>query len=153
MVTVVDGPVPRRWGATVHQLSPEVRPAQAPEVAAHLARCGEVLIEWSPHHHRAIAVRLPPVEAALIARLVGTLRLDGAWELGDVTTRFDDGLERGDLVVAADDEAEVIRIVTTMREEGASYRSICDALTAAGLQPRRAKTWHPMVVRSIAGRN
>lgn len=56
-------------------------------------------------------------------------------------------------LVADDDEAEIIRIVTTMREEGASYRTICGGLTAAALRPRRAKTWHPMVIRSIAARH
>lgn len=93
MVTVVDGAVPRRWGAVGHQLAAEVRPTQAAEVAAHLSRQGEVLVGWEPHHRRAVAVRLPPFEAQLVARLVTALRLDGAWQLGDVAIRFDgDGL-------------------------------------------------------------
>ena len=50
-------------------------------------------------------------------------------------------------------ESQIVQIVLTMRATGASYRKICAALTAAGHQPRRAKEWHPMVVRSIAQRH
>ncbi len=58
----------------------------------------------------------------------------------------------GDLVTDADEEA-IITMVTSLRQQGASYRAICAALTAEGLPPRRARAWHPMVVRSIADRH
>jgi len=52
-------------------------------------------------------------------------------------------------LVEHNDEAKVVEMVVAMREGGASYRTICSALTAAGLEPCRAIDWHPMVVRSI----
>jgi DNA invertase Pin-like site-specific DNA recombinase len=55
-------------------------------------------------------------------------------------------------LVEEPDEAEIVETVLRMRRSGASYREIGSALTDAGLKPRRAKTWHPMVVRSIAQR-
>jgi len=48
------------------------------------------------------------------------------------------------------EEAEVVRLVQTLRSEGRSYRAICQALDGAGIKPRRAEHWHPAVVRSIA---
>jgi DNA invertase Pin-like site-specific DNA recombinase len=59
---------------------------------------------------------------------------------------------RADNAELVDDprEAEVVQMVMDMREAGASYREIAGALTAAGLKPRRAASWHPMVIRSIA---
>jgi len=51
------------------------------------------------------------------------------------------------------DEAEVVEMVTRLRRSGASFRAICQALTEAGLRPRRTETWHPMVVRSIVQRH
>ena len=51
------------------------------------------------------------------------------------------------------DEAEVVRMVIEARQGGASYREICILLTKAGLRPRRASAWHPMVVRSIVQRS
>lgn len=53
-------------------------------------------------------------------------------------------------LVASADEAEVVRLVGTLRSGGLSYRAICGALAAAGLRPRRAKEWHPGVIRAIA---
>jgi DNA invertase Pin-like site-specific DNA recombinase len=50
-------------------------------------------------------------------------------------------------------ESEIIRLVLSLRAEGASFRQICTALADAGYNPRRAKQWHPMVVRSIVQRH
>lgn len=61
--------------------------------------------------------------------------------------RADDGE-----LVSDTDEDEIIGMVTSLRQAGTSYRNIGAALTSAGFRPRRAKTWHPMVVRSIAER-
>ena len=47
-------------------------------------------------------------------------------------------------------EVEIVRLVSALRAEGQSYRAVCAALDEAGLIPRRAKQWHPAVVRSIA---
>ncbi len=51
------------------------------------------------------------------------------------------------------EEAAVVAMVTALRRDGASYRAICEALSQAGMRPRRAGTWHPMVVRNIARRS
>jgi len=51
------------------------------------------------------------------------------------------------------EETEIVRIVLSLRAGGASFRQICTALTNAGHQPRRAREWHPMVVRSIVERH
>lgn len=51
------------------------------------------------------------------------------------------------------EESVIVATVLTMRAAGASYRSIATALTDAGHQPRRANTWHPMVIRSIVQRH
>lgn len=50
-------------------------------------------------------------------------------------------------------EQRVVELVTTLRRKGESYRAIASALEAEGLRPRRAKTWQPAVVRSIALRS
>jgi DNA invertase Pin-like site-specific DNA recombinase len=47
-------------------------------------------------------------------------------------------------------EAPIIEMVGRLRAEGRSYREIATALEEAGLRPRRASSWQPMVVRSIA---
>jgi site-specific DNA recombinase len=59
----------------------------------------------------------------------------------------------GAALVDQPDEADVVQTVLSMRQQGASYREICAALTTAGLTPRRATTWHPTVVRSIVQRH
>jgi len=50
------------------------------------------------------------------------------------------------------EEVEVVRMIIEARRAGASYRQICSLLAGAGHTPRRAETWHPMVVRSIVQR-
>jgi DNA invertase Pin-like site-specific DNA recombinase len=49
-------------------------------------------------------------------------------------------------------EQVVVERVVELRRAGASYRAICQALTADGHKPRRAETWSPMTVRNIAVR-
>ena len=63
--------------------------------------------------------------------------------------------QRADETELVDDpgESEVVRLALTLRSAGASYRDICIALTEVGYKPRRAKQWHPMVVRSVVQRH
>jgi DNA invertase Pin-like site-specific DNA recombinase len=49
-----------------------------------------------------------------------------------------------------EEEAVVVERVLALRSQGRSYRQIASELEAAGLRPRRAARWHPMVVRAIA---
>jgi DNA invertase Pin-like site-specific DNA recombinase len=51
------------------------------------------------------------------------------------------------------EESEVVRMVLALRAAGSSYRAICESLADAGYRPRRARTWHPMVARSIVQRH
>jgi DNA invertase Pin-like site-specific DNA recombinase len=58
---------------------------------------------------------------------------------------------RADEAELVDDpeEAEIVKTVLTLRASGSSYRQIATALADAGHHPRRATTWHPMVIGSI----
>jgi DNA invertase Pin-like site-specific DNA recombinase len=53
-------------------------------------------------------------------------------------------------VVVDPGEARTVERVRELRAAGASYRAICETLTAEGFRPRRAEQWSPMVVRRIA---
>lgn len=53
------------------------------------------------------------------------------------------------LLVRSEEEEKVVMIVRQMRSRGLSYRTIARVLEEEGLHPRRARHWHPMVVRSI----
>jgi DNA invertase Pin-like site-specific DNA recombinase len=48
-----------------------------------------------------------------------------------------------------DAERDAIVLAVGLRRKGASLRTICRALTEAGLVPRRGQTWHPTVVARI----
>lgn len=86
---VVDGQPPRRWSAITHRLAADVRPSQAPEIAGHLARVGEVLVAFEPHGKRvAVGQAFAPVETDFRARLCAVIKCE-KWELGDTTVRFD----------------------------------------------------------------
>ena len=63
--------------------------------------------------------------------------------------------KRADEQDLVDDAAgvKVVQLVLDLRKTGASYREICLALTDAGYRPRRARSWQPMVVRSIVQRH
>ena len=50
-----------------------------------------------------------------------------------------------------DEQATIVRVVE-LRKAGVSYRAICQALDAEGFKPRKAATWSPMSVRSVAQR-
>lgn len=50
-------------------------------------------------------------------------------------------------------EQEVVRLILERRRAGHTYRSIAAALDAAGVRPRRARTWSAMTVRSIVLRH
>lgn len=52
-------------------------------------------------------------------------------------------------LVADHDEAEAVTMMAQLRAAGASYRTICAALAAAGHQPRRGGSWQPAVVRRV----
>lgn len=55
---------------------------------------------------------------------------------------------------AAPDESEqlAVRRIGELRATGASYREIAATLDREGLRPRKAQSWSPMTVRSIAQR-
>ena len=53
-------------------------------------------------------------------------------------------------LVAEPGEEEVIAVVSFLRDQGLSYRGICDHLTEAGYRPRGAARWHPATVRTLA---
>ena len=55
------------------------------------------------------------------------------------------------LTANAEEQAAVHQIVT-MRREGCSYRAIGAALERQGVRPKRGRTWHAKVIRSIARR-
>lgn len=49
-------------------------------------------------------------------------------------------------------EQEIVRLVRSLRDSGATYRAIGSALTAQGLPPR-GNAWNPKTIRSIAKAN
>jgi DNA invertase Pin-like site-specific DNA recombinase len=59
----------------------------------------------------------------------------------------------GGALVADPDEQRLVGRVAELRSQGQSYRAICAVLEAEGYEPRRAKRWSPVVVRSIAKRS
>jgi DNA invertase Pin-like site-specific DNA recombinase len=59
--------------------------------------------------------------------------------------------ESGGLVPASE-ELKAMRLARRMRRNGRSFREIATALTDAGHRPRRAKTWHPNVVKRLCER-
>lgn len=59
--------------------------------------------------------------------------------------------EGGELVGDAA-EQRALRRILELRRAGASYRAIVAALDAEGHRPKRARRWHPQVVRDIVER-
>jgi DNA invertase Pin-like site-specific DNA recombinase len=51
------------------------------------------------------------------------------------------------------DEQKAVRIITKMRREAHSYRTIATHLDETGLKPRKAERWSAMSVRSVALRH
>lgn len=64
------------------------------------------------------------------------------------------GVGKGRERDAAPLESEQLALarIVELRRGGESYRTICAALDAEGLKPRRAVSWSPMAVRNIAVR-
>lgn len=49
-------------------------------------------------------------------------------------------------------QQSVVARIVEMRDDGASYREICDALNADGVPTKQGKTWVPMTVKRIFDR-
>lgn len=73
-------------------------------------------------------------------------KVTGAYPYGQKSVVVGRGRDAG---VHEDEQVAVTRIVA-LRNAGASYRTICETLTAEGIKPRRSDTWQPMSVRSVA---
>ena len=50
-------------------------------------------------------------------------------------------------------EQEALALARQLRDEGKSYRTICQALTEAGHKPRRGQHWYPTTVARILRRS
>ncbi len=91
---------------------------------------------------------------ALDRQLPITTGLAGRGDEGKRRSRYppygqrlsDDGVS----LVAEPGEEEVIAVVSFLRDQGLSYRAICDHLTEAGYRPRGAARWHAATVRTLA---
>jgi DNA invertase Pin-like site-specific DNA recombinase len=59
---------------------------------------------------------------------------------------------QGGELVEDESERQLVERVRQLRDAGKSYRECCEVLTTEGYQPRRARHWSPMTVRSIAQR-
>lgn len=66
-------------------------------------------------------------------------------------TRYGVRVEQGEFVKDAK-EAKIVAKITTMRRAGASYRTICTALSDAGMTARSGNPFSPNQVRRIARR-
>jgi DNA invertase Pin-like site-specific DNA recombinase len=90
--------------------------------------------------------------ATIIKRLRAgraTKRANGGFAGGGVV--YGKRVVEGELVEDPD-EARMVARVHELRAQGASYRQVCEALTAEEHKPRRALSWSPMTVRGIARR-